>query len=124
MSHRNGHADDTTTPHTHSTFTPLLFSCIFYGANGQNHVDYVDALFNCVSAMTVTGLATVDLSSLTNFQQALLFFQMCIGSTVCPSRRRCTARAHTTQVFVSWIMVYIRVYVRTLRRPCMIGARP
>ncbi|KAH7102156.1 cation transport protein-domain-containing protein [Auriculariales sp. MPI-PUGE-AT-0066] len=76
------------------TFTPLIFSGIFYGANGRYHISYIDALFNCVSAMTVTGLATVDLSSLTHFQQALVFFQMCIGNLV----------------FVSWIMVYIRVH--------------
>ncbi|KAH7102157.1 cation transport protein-domain-containing protein [Auriculariales sp. MPI-PUGE-AT-0066] len=76
------------------TFTPLIFSGIFYGANGRYHISYVDALFNCVSAMTVTGLATVDLSSLTRFQQVLIFFQACIGNVV----------------FVSWIMVYIRVH--------------
>lgn len=32
--------------------------------------------------MTVCGLATVDLSGLTNFQQFLLFLQMCLGSPV------------------------------------------
>ncbi|KAI0359598.1 TrkH-domain-containing protein [Trametes cingulata] len=42
--------------------------------------------------MTVCGLASVDLSSLTPFQQALLFIQMCLGSPV----------------VVSWTMVYIR----------------
>ncbi|KAI0645210.1 cation transport protein-domain-containing protein [Trametes meyenii] len=74
------------------TFTPLIFSGIFYAANGRYHIDYIDCLFNCVSAMTVCGLATVDLSSLTPFQQVLLFIQMCLGSPV----------------VVSWTMVYIR----------------
>ena len=69
-----------------STFTPLIFSAIFYAANGENHVSYIDALFNCVSAVTVCGLATVDISSLTGFQQALLFFQSAIGSPVCFSK--------------------------------------
>ena len=35
-----------------------------------------------MGAMTVCGLATVDLSGLTGFQQALLFIQMCIGYPV------------------------------------------
>ncbi|KAJ8486785.1 hypothetical protein ONZ51_g4605 [Trametes cubensis] len=74
------------------TFTPLIFSGIFYAGNGEYHIDYIDCLFNCVSAMTVCGLATVDLSSLTPFQQAVLFIQMCLGSPV----------------VISWTMVYIR----------------
>ncbi|KAF7351097.1 Potassium transport protein [Mycena sanguinolenta] len=76
------------------TFTPLIFSGIFYASNGQYHVSYIDALFNCVSAMTVCGLATVDLSSLTGWQQVILFIQMCLGSPV----------------VVSWVMVYMRKY--------------
>ncbi|KAI0827951.1 cation transport protein-domain-containing protein [Trametes gibbosa] len=84
------------------TFTPLLFSGLFYAGNGQYHIDYIDCLFNCVSAMTVCGLATVDLSTLTPFQQTLLFIQMCLGSPV----------------VVSWTMVYIRrnFFARKFRR--------
>jgi Trk-type K+ transport system membrane component len=66
----------------YSTFTPLIFSGIFYASNGANHISYIDALFNCISAMTVCGLATVDLSSLTTWQQVILFIQMCLGSPV------------------------------------------
>ncbi|KAJ3737528.1 cation transport protein-domain-containing protein [Lentinula guzmanii] len=44
--------------------------------------------------MTVCGLATVDLSSLTPWQQVILFIQMCLGSPV----------------LVSWVIVYIRRY--------------
>lgn len=65
-----------------STFVPLITSGIFYAANGENHIDYIDALFNCISACVVCGLASVDLSSLTGFQQALLFFLMSIGNPV------------------------------------------
>ena len=65
-----------------SVSTPLLISVIFYASNGRYKISYIDSLFNCVSAMTVCGLATVDLSSLTPFQQSLLFFQMCIGNPV------------------------------------------
>ncbi|KAF8891820.1 cation transport protein-domain-containing protein [Infundibulicybe gibba] len=76
------------------TFTPLIFSAIFYASNGRHHISYIDALFNCVSAMTVCGLATVNLSSLTGWQQVILFIQMCLGSPV----------------VVSWVMVYLRRY--------------
>ncbi|CAK5281873.1 unnamed protein product [Mycena citricolor] len=76
------------------TFTPLIFSGIFYASNGHTHISYIDALYNSVSAMTVCGLATVDLSSLTAWQQVILFIQMCLGSPV----------------VVSWVMVYLRRY--------------
>ncbi|KAF8608135.1 TrkH-domain-containing protein [Ceratobasidium sp. AG-I] len=74
------------------TFTPVIFAAIFYAANGLYPVSFIDALFNCISAMTVTGLATVDLSQLTGFQQGLLFVLMCIGNPVA----------------VSWLIVYVR----------------
>ena len=52
------------------SFTPLIFACIFYGANGnatgnanatvgRAKVEFIDSLFLCYSAMTVTGLSTV-----------------------------------------------------------------
>jgi Trk-type K+ transport system membrane component len=66
-----------------STLTPLIFSGIFYASNGKYPVAYIDALYNSVSAMTVCGLATVNLSQLTAWQQVLLFIQMCIGNPVC-----------------------------------------
>ncbi|KAL4064271.1 cation transport protein-domain-containing protein [Scleroderma yunnanense] len=72
------------------TFTPLVASTIFYASNGRYPVSYIDALFNCVSAMTVCGLTTVNLSGLTPWQQVILFLQMCIGSPV----------------LVSWFIVY------------------
>ncbi|KAI0343670.1 hypothetical protein BDW22DRAFT_1356171 [Trametopsis cervina] len=74
------------------TFTPLICSGIFYASNGSTKISYIDSLFNCVSAVTVCGLATVDLSSLTPWQQVILFVQMCVGSPV----------------VVSWVMVYVR----------------
>ncbi|KAG1824448.1 cation transport protein-domain-containing protein [Suillus subaureus] len=74
------------------TLTPLIFSGIFYASNGKYPVAYIDALYNSVSAMTVCGLATVNLSQLTAWQQVLLFIQMCVGNPV----------------IVSWVMVYTR----------------
>ncbi|KAL4252349.1 TrkH Potassium Transport [Pleurotus pulmonarius] len=73
-------------------FTPLIFSAILYASNGQYPISYIDSLFLCVSAVTVCGLATVDLSALTPWQQVLIFVQMCIGSPV----------------FVSWLIVLVR----------------
>lgn len=45
----------------------------------------MDALYNSYSAMTNCGLATVNLSSMTAFQQVLLLVQMNIGNIVCLS---------------------------------------
>lgn len=62
------------------TFVPLIFSGIFFASNGQFHIKFLDSMFLCYSAMTVTGLSTVDLSTLTGFQQAILYFLMTIVS--------------------------------------------
>jgi Trk-type K+ transport system membrane component len=57
-------------------------SGIMYGINTEYKIEYIDCLFNCMSAMTVTGLATVNLSTMSATQQAMLFAQMIIGSPV------------------------------------------
>ncbi|THH06536.1 hypothetical protein EW145_g4017 [Phellinidium pouzarii] len=74
------------------TFTPLIFSAIFFAVNGENHISYIDSLFTCISAISVCGLAPIDLSSLTGLQQALLAVLACVGNPIT----------------VSWVMVYIR----------------
>lgn len=74
------------------TFIPLIFAAIFYASNGQTHVGFLDSMFVCYSAMTVTGLSTVNLSTTTIWQQAILYFLMIIGNFT----------------FVSWIMVLVR----------------
>nr|XP_019049169.1 potassium ion transporter [Kwoniella bestiolae CBS 10118]OCF28099.1 potassium ion transporter [Kwoniella bestiolae CBS 10118] len=76
------------------TIIPLITSGIMYAANTEYHIDYVDCLFCCMSAMTVTGLATINLSTLSAFQQFILFFQMIIGSLT----------------FVSILMIVVRQY--------------
>ena len=43
---------------------------------------YIDALFLCCSAMTTTGLNTVNLGALTAFQQAMLCILMLIGNII------------------------------------------
>jgi len=62
------------------TLTPIIFAAIFYAANGETPVPFIDALYVCTSAMTVTGLVTFNISTATPFQQAILFFLMCIGN--------------------------------------------
>ncbi|WVQ85711.1 hypothetical protein IAT38_007877 [Cryptococcus sp. DSM 104549] len=92
------------------TFTPIVASCIMYAANGsapgnanstgtgRQKVHYIDCLFLCFSAMTTTGLCTVNLSALHPFQQVLLFFLFIVGD----------------YTFVSLIMVLVRKrYFRT-----------
>jgi len=71
---------------------PLALSAILYAANGKYEIRFIDSLFICVSAATGTGLTTVDLSSLTAFQQAVLVVLEITGN----------------QVFVSWVVVYFR----------------
>ncbi len=70
-------------------FTILLSSVILYGSGVDGNSDdaealyrlrYIDALFLCTSAMTNTGLNTVNLSAITAFQQAVLFLLMLLGN--------------------------------------------
>ncbi|KAJ7448435.1 potassium transporter [Mycena galericulata] len=74
------------------TIIPLIAGAIFYGCNGQFHVSFLDSLFVCYSAMTVTGLSTVNLSTTTAWQQVILYIMMLIGDFT----------------VVSWIMVLVR----------------
>ncbi|KIY66946.1 TrkH-domain-containing protein [Cylindrobasidium torrendii FP15055 ss-10] len=74
------------------TFIPLIASGIFYASNGRFQISYVDSLFLCYSAMTVTGLATINLSTTTAWQQVILYILMILGDI-------------TT---VSWVMVLVR----------------
>ncbi|GAA5892072.1 hypothetical protein JCM6882_005687 [Rhodosporidiobolus microsporus] len=65
------------------SFVPLIVSGIFYASNGpseENQISYIDALFMCTSAMTVTGLNSVLQASLTLWQTVIIFFLMAIGS--------------------------------------------
>ncbi|KAF1973752.1 TrkH-domain-containing protein [Bimuria novae-zelandiae CBS 107.79] len=64
-------------------FTCLLASVIFWGASTPaRSVSYTDSLFLVVSAMTLAGLNTVNLSTLNTFQQCMLFFLILLGSAI------------------------------------------
>ncbi|KAI0666217.1 cation transport protein-domain-containing protein [Trametes maxima] len=76
------------------TFTPLVAAGIFYGVNGEFHIPFIDALFLCYSALTVTGLSTVNLSTLTVFQQVILFVLMAMGDIT----------------IIAWVMVLVRMH--------------
>ena len=79
-----------------------------YGISTEYKIAYIDCLFNCMSAMTVTGLATINLSTLSATQQALLFVQMTIGSPVSGALARRSTSSSSTQVFVSLLMIMVR----------------
>ena len=80
----------------------FIFSILVYGeglANGSTEVNgtklrYIDALFLCCSAMTTTGLNTVNLGSLTSFQQAMLCILLLIGNVVFVSTFVVVIRRH------------------------------
>ncbi|KAI0794323.1 TrkH-domain-containing protein [Fomes fomentarius] len=61
----------------------LLGAAIFWADNGQSPVKFVDALYVCVSSTTGTGLATIDLSSLTTWQQIVIVILELIGNQTC-----------------------------------------
>ncbi|TKA80167.1 hypothetical protein B0A55_03601 [Friedmanniomyces simplex] len=63
----------------------LLSAIIFWGANTPKttvRVSFADSLFLTVSAMTLAGLNTVNLSELNTFQQFLLFVLIMLGSAI------------------------------------------
>ncbi|KAL8842608.1 MAG: hypothetical protein Q9176_002565 [Flavoplaca citrina] len=61
----------------------LLASIIVWGSSTPaKSVKYTDALFIVVSAMTMTGLNTVNLSQLNTFQQFVLFVLLLLGSPI------------------------------------------
>ena len=61
----------------------MLSSIIFWGSSSPaRSVSYTDSLFLVVSAMTLAGLNTVNLSILNTFQQFLLFVLIMLGSAI------------------------------------------
>jgi Trk-type K+ transport system membrane component len=61
----------------------LVSSIIFWGASTPpRSITYTDSLYLTVSAMTLAGLNTVNLSQLNNFQQIILFILIMLGSAI------------------------------------------
>ncbi|EED81002.1 predicted protein [Postia placenta Mad-698-R] len=69
-----------------SMIVPLITAAIFSASNGRFKIPFIDALFMCISAGTGTGLTTIDLSSMSVWQQAIIVVLGFIGN----------------QVFVTW----------------------
>lgn len=68
--------------HIHPTcfiFVIIVASVIFYGSNKSFPLSYSDATVLCTSAVTNTGLTTVNLSALITRQQAILIILMLMG---------------------------------------------
>ena len=63
-----------------------------YAANGRFAIGYLDTLFIAYSAMAGCGLSTVNLSTLTAFQQSVLFVLMLAGHYVSCGGSRCDPR--------------------------------
>lgn len=63
--------------------TCLLSSIIFWGSSTPpRSISYTDSLFLTVSAMSLAGLNTINLSQLNTWQQFILFFLIMLGSTI------------------------------------------
>lgn len=63
--------------------TCLLSALIFWGASTPPRtVSFTDSLFLTVSAMTLAGLNTINLSTLNTFQQFMLFMLIILGSAI------------------------------------------
>ncbi|KAL8831189.1 MAG: hypothetical protein Q9191_001001 [Dirinaria sp. TL-2023a] len=83
--------------------TIIVSSVIVYGsgvngnsddAEAQFRLRYIDALFLCASAMTNTGLNTVNLGSITAFQQSVLAILLLLGNIVTVSVATIWIRRH------------------------------
>lgn len=61
----------------------FIASGVFWGSSEpDNSIAYIDCLFLVVSAMTEAGLNTVNLSTMSTFQQFILWFLIIIGSAI------------------------------------------
>lgn len=73
----------------------LISSVIFWRSSDPAFsISYTDSLFIVVSAMTEAGLNTVNLSTLTTWQQTMLFLLIMLGSTIWVSIWTVLARKH------------------------------
>lgn len=73
----------------------LLLSVILWGSNApHSDIGYADCLFLIASAITNTGLNTVDLSRMTTWQQVLIWLTFILGSAIWVSFWTVMARKH------------------------------
>jgi Trk-type K+ transport system membrane component len=61
----------------------LLSSIIFWLSSApQFSVSYINSLFMVISAMSLTGMNTVNLGELNTFQQSILYLLMILGNPI------------------------------------------
>jgi hypothetical protein len=73
----------------------LATSVIFWStSNPRASISYVDSLFMVVSAVTESGLNTINLSQMSSFQQVILWLLIIFGSTIWVSIWTLLARKH------------------------------
>ncbi|KAI1765086.1 TrkH-domain-containing protein [Hypoxylon sp. FL1150] len=76
--------------------TTIVATLIFWGSSDPTYsVGWWDSMFMVMSALTASGLNTVNVSQLTTFQQVLLCILMMIGS----------------QVLISWVTIAFRQHI-------------
>ncbi|KAH7020895.1 cation transport protein-domain-containing protein [Microdochium trichocladiopsis] len=81
--------------YTYFIVTALVGSGIFYGASSPPYsIGWWDSMFMVMSALTASGLNTINVSQLTTFQQAELCLLMIIGSQVLVSYVTIAYRKH------------------------------
>ncbi|OTA34255.1 hypothetical protein BTJ68_06753 [Hortaea werneckii EXF-2000] len=77
------------------TLTCLASALVFWGSSTPfKQVSFTDSLFLTISAMTLAGLNTVNLSELNTFQQFLLFILIMLGSAIWVSSFVVLVRKH------------------------------
>jgi len=63
--------------------TCLLSGIVFWGSSTPAfEISFLDSIFLCISAMTESGLNTVNLSELNTWQQVIMFLLTIMGSTI------------------------------------------
>ncbi|KAL1845777.1 hypothetical protein Plec18170_009581 [Paecilomyces lecythidis] len=95
----------------------LLASLIFWGSSTPaRSVSYIDSLFVTTSAMTVTGLTSLNLSTLNTFQQIMLYILNMCGSAITVSIAVVLVRKQAFEKRFSDIVAEQRRRRRQLRR--------
>ena len=76
----------------------IISSLIFWGSSEPNFsISYTDSIFLVVSAMTESGLNTVNLSEMTTWQQVVLFLLIILGSSIWVSIWTIAFRKHVLE---------------------------
>jgi hypothetical protein len=81
-----------------STLVPIIDAGVLCASSTTFSIKYIDSLFICVSGLTGTGLATVDLSALTPWQQVIIVIVSVVKSGTLPPFDRFSSSLVTPHV--------------------------